>query len=425
MKAPLIALLLCLPSVVVPVQAAVLSFSEAQQLALTQSRKLQASDAAITAAREMAVAAGQRPDPVLRFGIDNVPVNTDDRYSLTKDFMTMRRIGVMQEFTRSDKRKLRQQRQEREAELGGAEKTVEQSDILRASGKAWLESYYLAQMQALVGQQLQQTQQQLVATEAAYRGGRNRQDDVLAAHSEVLLLEDQLSEMQRRQRIANAALARWVGAEQAARTLTPEGTPDINHLHFDAHNLESHLDRHPDLMSLARRVDIAETDVKLAEANKQVDWQVELSYAQRGSNFSDMASIGVSAPLQWDQGRRQNRELAARMAQVEQAKALRDDLYRAHVAELRTMVDSWETDRQRLVRYQTQLVPLAEQRTLTSLASYRGGKATLTEALMARRNALAMKLQALQLTLQTASEWVELNFLLPDTPLLENAGSTT
>ena len=36
-----------------------------------------------------------------------LPVTRADRFSLTSDFMTMRRIGVMQEFTGAEKRRLR------------------------------------------------------------------------------------------------------------------------------------------------------------------------------------------------------------------------------------------------------------------------------------------------------------------------------
>jgi hypothetical protein len=40
-------------------------------------------------------------------GSHNLPVNESDRFILTRDFVTMRSIGVTQEFTRSDKRGLR------------------------------------------------------------------------------------------------------------------------------------------------------------------------------------------------------------------------------------------------------------------------------------------------------------------------------
>ena len=171
---------------------------------------------------------------------------------------------------------------------------------------------------------------------------------------------------------------------------------------------------------LTRRVEVAETEAKLAEADKRSDWSVELSYAQRGPSFSNMMSVGVSTPLQWDQGRRQNRELAARQALLAQAKAERDDMFRGHVADVKARVDAWQTDRQRLQRAREHRLPLAQARVQAVLAAYRGGKVGLAEVLMARRNALALQQQTLQLEMQTAIEWVELNFLLP-----ESAGGAT
>jgi len=101
-----------------------LTLSEALRLAAERSRQLAAQDSAAMASREMAAAAGQLPDPTLKFGVENLPVNGPDAYSLTSDFMTMRRIGVMQEFTRGEKRQLRAERLEREADRTLAEKSA-------------------------------------------------------------------------------------------------------------------------------------------------------------------------------------------------------------------------------------------------------------------------------------------------------------
>lgn len=83
-------------------RAQTLSLQEAQRRAVDRSRQLAAQDSAVRSSREMAVAAGQPLDPVLKAGIDNPPINGADQFSLTRDFMTMRRIGVMQEFTRGE-----------------------------------------------------------------------------------------------------------------------------------------------------------------------------------------------------------------------------------------------------------------------------------------------------------------------------------
>lgn len=218
--------------------------------------------------------------------------------------------------------------------------------------------------------------------------------------------------MDRQLNQARSALARWVGDDQSRQTLL--GKPDFDRTHLAVGDLESHLIRHPDLIMQERRIALADTDARLAEANKQVDWTAELSYAQRGSAFSGMVSVGVSMPLQWDQARRQNRELAARQAQVEQARAERDDMLRAHVAEVRALVDDWQSGLNRLQRYREQLLPLSNTRTQAALASWRGGRGSLSDVLAARRALLDTRLQALQLEMQTALAWADLEFLLPN-----------
>lgn len=392
--------------------AASLSFLEAQQVALSQSRQLVAQDAAMTSAREMAVAAGERPDPMLSIGIDNLPVNGSDRFSITRDFMTMRKVGVAQELTRGEKLDLRRQRQEREAEIAAAGKALVRSEVLRGAGKAWLTRYFLDQQRVLLQEQLQQARQQLLASEAAYRGGRIASTDTINTRGEMLLLEDQLQIMDRQIKQATAALARWVGNEQTRQPLL--GKPDFDRIHFVIDDLEGHLTRHPDLVMQERRIALADTEAHLAEANKRADWTAEVSYAQRGSAFSDMVSLGVSVPLQWDQARRQNSELAARQAQVEQARAERDDMLRAHVAEVRAMVDDWQSGLSRLQRYREQILPLSKSRTQTALASWRGGRGALSDVLAARRALLDTQLQASQLEMQTALTWADLEFLLPN-----------
>ena len=73
-----------------------LALQEAQRRAVDRSRMLAARDSAAAASREMARAAGQLPDPVATLGVNNLPIDTSDRFSFTRDFMTMRSIGVMQ-----------------------------------------------------------------------------------------------------------------------------------------------------------------------------------------------------------------------------------------------------------------------------------------------------------------------------------------
>ncbi len=397
-----------------------LSLAEAQRIAVGRSLQLAAQDASITASREMAIAAGQLPDAVLKFGIDNLPVDGADQFSVTRDFMTMRRIGVMQEFTRGEKRQFRAERFEREAERAFAEKTATLAGIQRDTALAWLDRYYAEAMAAVAAGQIKESRLEIEAADGAYRGGRGSQADVFAARSALVMLEDRASEFDRRIRIAITALARWVGNGADAPLA---GQPTLDVIRIDPQSLETQLVHHPQISVLAKQEQIAAAEANLARANRRADWSLEAGYSQRGPAFSNMVSIGISIPLQWDQKNRQDRELAAKLAMVEQTKAQREDALRAHVAEVRAMIYEWENSRERRVRYQRELGPLARERTQATLAAYRGGKANLTDVLAARRSELEVSLQALQLEMDTARWWAQLNFLIPDGAAMHTAGS--
>lgn len=400
-----------------------LTLAGAQRIAIERSRQLAAADASIGASREMAVAAGQLPDPVLRFGVDNLPIEGMDRFSLSRDFMTMRRIGVMQEFTGTEKRRLRAARFEREADRAIVEKSAALAAIQRDTAIAWLETFYLERLRAIIAEQTQEARIEIQAAEGAYRGGRASQADVLSAQSSRVMLEDRLSELDRRIRNARAMLARWIG--QKAIDAALGGEPALDTVPVHAHDLEEQLQRHPNIAAMTQEVAMTQAEVALARANKQSDWTWELAYQKRGPDFSDMVSVGVAIPLQWDQKNRQDRELGAKLALAEKAQAQRDEALRQHIAEVQTMLNEWENGRERLRRYQRELLPLARDRTQAVISAYRGGKGDLAAVVTARRNEIDVRAQSLQLEIDTARVWAQLRFLSPDEAVSPTAQATT
>jgi outer membrane protein TolC len=398
-----------------------LTLQEAQRRAIDRSRMLAARDSAVAASREMAVAAGQLPDPVATLGINNLPVDTSDRFSFTRDFMTMRSIGVMQEFTGADKREARAARFEREAERSLAEKDVSLAAIQRDTAMAWLDRYYAEAMQAVISEQRRQAQLEIEAAESAYRGGRGNLADVLAARNALVLLDDRASEVGRKLSSAKIALTRWIG-DAADAPLA--GKPEINAIRLDPGTLETDLAHHPELAVFTKKEEVAAAEVRIAQANKKADWSVALMYSQRGPAYSNMVSVNVSVPLQWDQRNRQDREVAAKLAMLDQARAEREDMLRAHTAEVRAMIAEWENDRERSARYAREVLPLATERSQAALGAYRGAKASIADVLLARRSEIDVRMQALQLEMDTARLWVQLNFLFPEDGTTLHLGAT-
>jgi outer membrane protein TolC len=397
-----------------------LTLADAQRQALERSRQLNAQDAAISASREMAVSAGQLSDPVLKLGIDNLPIDGADRFSLSRDFMTMRRVGVMQEMTHRDKRQLKSERFEREAEKSIAEKSSVIAIIERDTALAWLDRHYTEVMASTIAEQIPQARFEIDAAESAYRSGRGSQADVFAAKSALAMVEDRASEISRRVRSAKIALARWSGD-------TAEGPlaefPDMDVISLRVPTLETDLLNHPEIVILNKQGEIAATESHLAQANTRADWSWDVAFQQRGPAYSNMISVGVSIPLQWDRKLRQDREVASKQAMVEEVRAKRDDLLRARVAEVRSMIAEWDNGRERRSRYQRELLPLAKSRTEATLAAYRGGKASLAEVLAIRRGETEMRLLALQLDLEIARLWAQINFILPNSSMSSAANA--
>jgi outer membrane protein TolC len=377
--------------------------------AAARSRLVSAIESQGQAAREMAGTAGQLPDPVLKLGLNNLPIDGTDRYSVTRDFMTMRSVGVMQELTRADKRSARVRRAEREVDLAKVTRQATIADLQRDAATAWLDRSHLESMRELLQAQMAQAELQAQAAETLYRSSKGSQAEVFAARVSVEQLRDGLAQAERQIAVATTRLGRWVG-EGARLPLAPR--PVLTLPAWTEGALAQHLTQHPQIAAAAQQEAIADSDAAVARTARSSDWSVELMYSQRGPAYSNMVSINLSVPLQWDQKNRQDRELAARLAGIDEARARREELQRAHEAEVRAMLQEWRSHEDRLRRYDASLLPLATQRSEAALVAYRSGTGALPAVLDARRSEVDLRMERLRIEMDRARVWAQLNYLL-------------
>lgn len=385
-----------------------LSLSAAVHAAVARSRSLDASSAAAQGAREMAVAAAQRPDPVLRLSLDNLPVDGPDRFSVTRDFMTMRSIGLMQSLPNADKRRARGERYEREADAALSERAQRLTLLQTEVAQAWLERRLQERRMQVLQDQINEARVLVQTTEAGLRGGRGSAADALGAREALAQLEQGLIGVQAERANARLTLARFTGGPRDQALADP---PPFDRTALDITSVE----RSPDLAALQAREAVARAEADVARQDLQPDWSVELMFSQRGSQFSNMVSIGVSVPLQWDKPQRQQREVAARLARVNELEAEREEQTRERVLQVQRWQREWRAGLQRLAHLDAQRQPLAVQRIEVALAAYRGGREGLGAVLQARRDALSLALERLMLERETAGLWAQLEYLFPDT----------
>jgi len=384
-----------------------LSLAEAMRVAEQRSQGLQSQTWVADAARQRAVAAAQRPDPMLRLGLDDVPVEGGSNQRLTREMSTARSIGIAQALPSATKREARRERFEQEALLALSQRERQRSELRQAAALAWWTLRAELQREALLAAQRDETRLTVAAAEVAYRGGQGSQTDVFVARSATVSLEDKRLVAQTQLASARSALRRWTGPQgDAALSVAP--ALDRSPLSEQAAVWQA---QDPELQAAAARESAAFAMAALAREERVADWSVDLRFAQLGSRFDNKVSLGFSVPLRWDTANRQDREVAARLAEVEQAQADTEELRRTRQADVERWQHGWRFGLQRLRLLDSQALPLVQSRAQAALGAYRAGSGSLQSVLDARQAELALQLDRLQIELDTASDWTRLDTL--------------
>ncbi len=383
---------LCCMLVAGPLLAEPLSFEAALEAALREAPSLQAEAAQIESARQAAIPAGELPDPKLALGIDNLPITGDDRFSLSREPMTMQRIGFMQEFPNTAKRVARADAANGRLAASEAQARVTRLAVLRDTAVAWIARDTAERQLVRIDALEAENRVFEAAVKARIAGGRGMAAEVVAPRQEAAMIDTRRDELTARRQQAIAALKRWVGP-RAASPLSGS-VPDWP---ISREALLHALHRHPELAIFGPRGRVLDAEVAEARAEKRPDWALEVAYARRGSQFSDMAMVQVSFDLPLFAARRQDPRIAARLAERDGLDAEREAVRREHAAMLEADVAEYERVSRAAKRQREVLLPLAGEKVDLAMASWRGGKGELVDLVMARRERIDAELTAIAL----------------------------
>jgi outer membrane protein TolC len=387
-----------------------LSLTEAVARALQIAPQVQARAANVDAMRAASVSAGRLRDPELIVGIDNLPVTGPDAYSTTSDFMTMRKVGVMQEFSLGTKRRLLRERAEADASRASAELVDTRLEVARTVAELWIRRA-TAESSANALQTLKpEVELQAAAARAAVSAGRSSTADALAAEASVAQLTAELLKLDVDVQRARSELRRWIDID-ASRPLA--GLPSFDELPTPPAALLSSVTEHASILPLEAQIAAARIDVDLARAQRRPDWSAELAYAKRGSAFSDMVSIEFRVGLPLFAGNRQNPMITARHAEMRRVEAERDAEVRMHTAELEQTISDWQLLGKQVEQYERELLPLARERSRAALASYRAGRGDLRGAIEAHTQEVDFIREHASLQNDRGRAWAYLRYLGP------------
>ena len=348
-----------------------LTLAESEDLALREEPGLSALQAKADAFDEQGVAAGQLPDPMLRVGLANYPIESG---GFATEGMTQGQLGIRQAFPPGKTREISaQQFQSLSAEMDRSA-AARARDILTSVRTAWLDAYYWERAHAIVSDSRPYFDDLVTVTRSLYAVGKKDQQDVLRAELELSRLDDRLIDIERRRRAARAALSQWVG---------PESTrPIANRLPAwgrvpEQQTLTDELARHPAVLAAEASIDARDAGVQLAEERKKPGWAVDLGYGYRdgfmpdGTPRSDFVSLSVTVDLPFFTKNRQDRKLSAALSERRAAKESREALIRRLSSRLDAEFARWQELDRRIDLYEQRILIQAEDQSNAALAAYR------------------------------------------------------
>lgn len=380
--------------------AAPLSLEQALELAVQRSATTRGAQAGAMSAAEAARVAGQLPDPVLSAGIDNLPVTGPDRLSTTADSMTMKRIGVSQEWLSAEKRTAQSAAAQAAVDREAAMVRIAAAEARLQAALAYVDTFYAAEALGLADLMAHHSHEELEAAKAKLATAAGSGPEVLALSSARGVAEDEVAEARQAQRQANLQLQRWIGpADNGVEAPVFAVLPD------EAVFIASH----PAVIAAQRDVGLARQEASVTQTNRQPNWTWGVSYGQR-TGYSDMVSVGVSIPIPIAPSHRQDRETAAKLALVDKAEASLAEAQRIATAEYRSLDADAERLAERIARYRVSVLEPASQRTAAAMAGYRSNQTPLLALFEARHAEVAAQRKLLSLQRELARTRAQLAF---------------
>ena len=385
-----------------------LTLAEAEDLAAANEPGQQAMQAKAAALRARGVVAGELPDPTLRVGLNNFPIESG---GFRTEGMTNAAVGLRQAFPAGKTRVL----SARQFDLLAAEMNETAAargrNVLTAVRSAWLDLYYWGQAHRLVSESRPLFDDLATVTRSLYSVGRKTQQDVLRAELELSRLDDRLIDIERQRSRAHAALGEWIGPDAArpvARKLPSwEGLPPLE-------SLQAALPEHPALRAADAQVEARSAGVDLANERSRPRWAVDLAYSYRdgrlptGESRSDFISVGVSVDLPFFRKKSVDSALSAALHERSAAKSVREQTLRTMQSQLAVEYARWQDLTRRLSLYDARILSQTREHAEASLLAYQSDRGDFADVMRAYIDNLNTGIDHIRLQVERANSYAVL-----------------
>jgi outer membrane protein TolC len=388
-----------------------LTIDEAVRLALADDPVIAASEARTEAYRDNAIANGQLPDPKLKTGIYNLPL---DDFDINREPTTQFRLGIVQEFPPGDTRRLKQKQTEWLAISEHENSEIARRMLIRDVRKNFLELYYQLQAVQVISETRDLFAQLVDITQEQYATGRVSQQDVLRASLELSRLDDRSTRVRNEADRSRAALMKWLG--DSALQPVASDFPALPALPTKR-EIEAALPQHPVIRAETAKLEASKEQIRIAREQFKPGWSAGLEYRKRfgedvnGEDRSNMMAAMVTVDLPLFTENRQDKRLSASIEQAESVQLNRDDRLRELKQLLETDYANWQRLGERVRLYASQLLRESSANAHASLYAYQSGVTEFTTLMRARITDLDVRLDELRIRVDRARAQASLLYL--------------
>lgn len=388
-----------------------LTLKEAERIALDLDPMARVFAARAEAYTEQAVADGQLPDPKLKLGTMNVPV---DSFDIEQEPMTQLQVGVVQAIPPGQTLRYRREYTEALSDAETARRYDRALKVLREVRTGYLELYYQNQADLILQKNRALFAELLDTTQRQYAAGRDNQHEVLRAQLELSLVDDRILEVNRAREAVIGDLTRYLTWEQSNRPV-PDEFPVLRSLPTEA-QINDNLTQHPLIRVENASVLASKKKINEMEQQYKPGFNIDVTYGNRfgstaGVGRPDMLSAMVMVDLPLFTGKRQDKRLAAARSQSQAVQYARTDRLYELTGMLEREYANWKRLSDRLALYQHRAVSDARSNTESTLRAYQSDITDFTTLMRAQLLELNTQLDMLRVRVDRAKVQAKLLYL--------------
>ena len=357
----------------------VLSVAKLVQDAIERNPKIVAARERHDALKEKIPQAGALEDPMLGFGVVNLPNNFD----FNEEDMTMKEISISQKFPFPGKRGLSEEVAATEADAGAAEIEDITNQVVKDVKTTFYDLSHVYRAMEVTQRNKNLLEELAKITQTRYSLGQGIQEDTIRIQVEISKMLDDLIMLEQKKRALTAKLNYLLNRSQNSSLGRP-GEVDFKRVVFSIENLQQQaLVDNPMLQSLKQDIAARGKNIELARREYFPDFSLRFAYGQREERL-DMYTgmIEMNLPLFYKS--KQERKVAEAYADVRSAQAKYDGAQN----EIFYMIADMGSMAQRLERkielYRTGIIPQSRLQIDTALSAYMVNKADFMTLLDSR-----------------------------------------